>query len=91
MLAIVVAVALLQFTGPTGARIDLNPQEISSIRDPRASPVGHWGKGTNCIVVMNNGKFIAVAENCDEVRATLRGASGSAPCVLVCGETKETR
>lgn len=65
------ALVLLQFTGPTGARIDLNPAAITSIREPNAMPEGHWGKGTHCIIVVDGGGTIAVHETCDEVRQVI--------------------
>lgn len=68
MTPLVTALALLQFTGPTGARIDLNPQAITSIRDPTAMPEGHWNKNTHCIIVVDGGGTIAVSETCDQVR-----------------------
>lgn len=68
------ALALLQFTGPTGARIDLNPQAITSVRDPGAMPEGHWSKETHCIVVVDGGGAISVRETCDQVRQALQTA-----------------
>lgn len=68
---VVLALALLQFTGPTGARIDLNVDAITSIRDPTAMPEGHWNKGTHCIIVVDGGGAIAVQETCDEVRQAI--------------------
>jgi len=83
---IVLAVLFLQFTGPSGHRIDVNADEITSIREAGAFPSGHFAKGTHCLIVTTSGKFIAVMEPCDEVRRTLR--NGGAPCVRVCGETR---
>jgi hypothetical protein len=81
--SIVVAIALLQFTGPTGARIDLNAEAITSIRDPHAMPEGHWGVGTHCIILVDGGGTIAVRETCDQVRQAILKPTG--PCALVCG------
>lgn len=64
----ILALVLLTFHGPTGARIDLNAESITSIRDPGAMPEGHWGKGVHCIVVVDASGAIAVRETCDEVR-----------------------
>lgn len=89
MLAIL-AIALVQLTGPTGGRIDINPAEVTSLRDPAAMTGGHWSQNVHCIAVMSNGRFIALREGCDEVRQkladlTLRTPSGN-PCIKVCGE-----
>lgn len=64
----IVALMLLQFHGPTGARIDLNAEAITSIRDPSAMPEGHWSKATRCIILVDNSPPISVSETCDEVR-----------------------
>jgi hypothetical protein len=85
MIFAVVALTLLQFTGPTGVRIDLNGEAMTSIRDPHSMSGGHWVKGTNCVIVMSNGRFIAVKETCDEVRQAIGARTG--PCRLVCGKT----
>lgn len=79
-----VALALLEFTGPTGTRIDLNAEAITSIRDPHAMP-GHWSEGAHCIIIVDGGGTIAVRETCEEVR--LRVVKPSGPCALVCGES----
>lgn len=67
---VIVAIVLLQFTGPTGARIDLNAEAVTSIRDP-AAIAGHWSKETHCIILVDNSPPIAVKETCDEVRQKL--------------------
>jgi hypothetical protein len=81
------ALVLAQFTGPTGARIDINTDHVNSIRDPQAMSKGHWAKNTHCIIVMDNGRPIAVMETCEQARQELgaRGGNGP-PCVLVCGD-----
>ena len=79
-----VAILLVQFTGPTGQRIDVNPAEVTSIREPQPANRTYLAKGINCLIGMSNGKFIAVRDGCSEVRQALRG--GESPCVLVCGE-----
>jgi hypothetical protein len=62
-----VAVVLIELTLPTGKHhIEINPAEISSVRQP-ADVNGHWAKGTNCIIVMTNGRFNAVIETCETV------------------------
>ena len=82
----VLAIMLVEFTGPTGHRIDLNSAEVTSVREVQNSE--HWGAGVSCVIVMTSGKWIAVAETCDEVRMALGdGGLSKGPCVLVCGDT----
>jgi hypothetical protein len=82
--AFAVVVALVQFTGPDGKqRIDINPAEVSSVREPVTVNQGHWAKGTNCVIVMSNGRFNAVNEGCDKVRDELT-RSPSNPCTPLC-------
>jgi hypothetical protein len=86
MKAMIVAVTLAQFSDPSGGRIDINVGDVTSVRETRNE--GHLAQGSHCMIVMNNGKFIAVREDCDEVRQRLRGSPMNAPCVLMCGETQ---
>ena len=66
LLAAILAIHLAQFTLPNGQKIEVNPNEVSSVREPQGE--GHFAKGTRCILVMTNGKLIAVQEECDAVR-----------------------
>ena len=61
-----VATAFIEFHGPTGQRIEVNPTEVSSLREPFDASVKnhHWAEGTKCIMVMSNGGLIAIAEDC---------------------------
>lgn len=87
MKLIIVAIALVQLTGPNGRqRIDINPAEVTSIRDSHDAREGHLAKGTKCVVVMTSGKFVAVSESCEEVRKRIMGPPhGHGPCTLICG------
>jgi hypothetical protein len=69
-----VAVLLVRLIGPQGGEIYVNPAEVSSLREP-GEISGHWTAGTHCILVMTNGKFNGVGEECDVVRRVL-----GAPC-----------
>ena len=66
--AAIAAFHLIQLHGPNGQQIDLNPHEISSIREPSEGSEGHFEKGTRCLVFMTNGKVNAVSEDCDTVK-----------------------
>jgi hypothetical protein len=86
----VVALFLVQLTTPNGKRhLHINPNEVSTVREPHDGALGHYGKGTNCVLVMANGRFNAVRETCDEVREMIGPGhplpSLHGPCTLVCG------
>ena len=61
-------ILLITLHGPNGQEIDINPHEVSSIREPAAVAEGHFPKGTKCIVIMNNSRVNAVLEDCNTVR-----------------------
>lgn len=75
-LASLLAISLVELHGPTGQLIEINPAEVSSLRTPLDSNFTtsqrHWAKGAHCIIVMSNGGFIAVAEECATVRDKLK-------------------
>ena len=66
-------VTLVELHTPNGHPVEINAREISSLRQP-LDVSGHWTKGTGCILVMTNGKFNGVQENCDAVRKKLEEA-----------------
>ena len=51
MHAFVVATALVQFTGPTGEPIYLNPGEVSSLRSPGDVSGGHLAPGVELSLI----------------------------------------
>jgi hypothetical protein len=59
------AVALIQLTGPEEQSILVNPEEIVSVRRPRSSE--HFAPGTRCLINTADGKIIAVQELCSSV------------------------
>jgi len=63
------ALYLIQLTGPDHQIIRINPAEVSNIRTPRGSD--HFAPGTRCLVFMTDGRPITVMETCDEVRELL--------------------
>jgi len=77
MILIATAIAafhLIQLHGPGGAEIDINPHEISSLREPSEGSEGHFGPGTQCLIFMTNGKVNAVKEACENIRAMIEEA-----------------
>lgn len=60
--------------GPDGQIALINTHEIASMRAPNSGDLGrHFAKGSRCIVLTTDGKFLAVVETCGELRATLSG------------------
>jgi len=68
--AAAVALLFVELHGPTGQRLYVNTAEISTLREPIETSA-HWAKGVRCVIIMTNGKFLAVAENCPAVRDKL--------------------
>jgi uncharacterized protein YlzI (FlbEa/FlbD family) len=69
-LLLTVAITFVELHGPTGRIIVLNSAEISSLREPLDTNA-HWARGVRCIIVMTNGKYIAVLEKCTAVEQKL--------------------
>ena len=66
--AAIAAFHLIQLHGPDGQEIDINPHEIASLREPSSISEGHFPKGIRCVIVMTNGRFNLVVENCNTVK-----------------------
>jgi hypothetical protein len=66
--AVVIVFKLIQLHGPDGQEIDVNPHEVASLREPSSISEGHFPKGVRCVVVMTNGRFNLVKEDCSTVR-----------------------
>jgi hypothetical protein len=74
-LAAVLALDLIQLTGLTHEKIDISPSSVVSLRHPPAPRQGHFSSGVRCLIYTSDGKYIAVLEECTEVRKLLVGAS----------------
>ena len=59
---------MLELHGPDGQIVFINDHEISSLRQPIHNDLKHFVKGTKCIVVTTDGKFVAVIETCVKIR-----------------------
>lgn len=62
---------LVELHGPSGQIVEINPAEVSSVRQP-LDVRGHWMQGTKCIIVMSNGGYIATSEDCPTVTQKLK-------------------
>lgn len=67
------AVPLVELHGADGHRVFVNPNEISTLREPLDADLHrYFPRGTHCVVVTSNGKFVAVAEYCPAIRELMR-------------------
>ena len=73
MIVLAVAFRLLQLHGPHDQIIDINPDQVVSLRKPRADE-GHFTSGVRCLVNTSDGKFSTVMEDCETVRASIEAA-----------------
>ena len=71
MLAIITALKLVVFHGPDGHLIEINPDEVVSLREPREME-RHFHKEIRCLIFTSDGKFTGVTEDCIEVAMRLR-------------------
>ena len=68
------ALELLEVHGPDGQTAFINTHEIATLREPATFDLRrHFARGTRCIVLTTDGKFLAVVETCGELRALLSG------------------
>lgn len=70
--AIGLAVALIRLTGPDGQIIDINTNQIVTVREPRGKEQGHFHEDVHCLIHTTDGKVVAVVEACEKVRSMLR-------------------
>jgi hypothetical protein len=69
MTAAIAAFHLILLHGPGGQEFAINPHEIASLREPSPVSEGHFHKDVRCVVIMTNGRFNLVTENCHTVKA----------------------
>jgi len=62
---------LISLTGPDGQIIQVNPQDVTSLRTIRNSE--HFAPGVHCNVFMTDGKNVGVVEDCKKVHDLLEG------------------
>lgn len=69
-----IVLVLVTLIGPNGQEIQVNPAEVTSLRAPNEPGLAHFAPGTKCVLVMTDGKFIALSEACAAVSAKLEGS-----------------
>jgi hypothetical protein len=66
------AVLLVTLHAPGGQPVYVNPENVSSVREPRTINRTHFAPGTKCVLIMTNGLMVSVVEGCAEVFARLQ-------------------
>lgn len=67
----IILLMLLHLTGPDGQDIQVNVDEIVSMRSPRGTD--HFTAGTQCLVFTADGKYLSVKEPCKEIEKAIGG------------------
>jgi hypothetical protein len=62
---------LLKLTGLDGQMIEVNPDQIVSLRVPREDQERHIHEKAQCLIHTTDGKFISVIETCERVQRLL--------------------
>ena len=75
-LPILLAANFIQLAGPDGQRIEVNPELVVTVREPRDIAEDHFDPSIKCILQTADGKLVAVVTDCATVRTKL-GERGS--------------
>lgn len=73
VLPLLIALHLVRLTGPDDQLIEINPDEVVSIREPRNSDQ-HFHERVQCLIFTSDGKFTGVVEDCETVHTRLQEA-----------------
>jgi hypothetical protein len=73
MMFIPVLFSIIALHGADGREVDVNPAEITSLREARSDDPGerHFVSGAHCLINLTDGKFVAVAETCAQTRVLI--------------------
>ena len=74
--SLILALHLVRLTGLDNQPIDVNPEEVTNVRPPRGTDIGHFGPGVKCLVFMADGKPLTVIETFEDVHRILLEATG---------------
>jgi hypothetical protein len=69
--AVIMALHLVVLHGPDGQLIEINPEEVISLRSPHIE--GHVHHAINCLIYTSDGKYLGVVEECADVQTKLTG------------------
>lgn len=71
MIPKVAIVLMLQVHAPDGTVIDINPDQIVSLRQAPEIRQGHYPIEAHCLIHLADGKSLAVKEECEYIRQIL--------------------
>ncbi|UGY16371.1 hypothetical protein HAP48_0002045 [Bradyrhizobium septentrionale] len=73
LLAAVVALRLVSFHGPDGYAVEINPDQVTTLRASREADQQSkfFTSEVHCMIGLTDGKFVTVSESCEEVRSKL--------------------
>jgi hypothetical protein len=66
LLAFLAAFKLVELTGPDKQIIEVNPEHVVQIREPRGNET-HFHPEIKCLIFTTDGKFTGVIETCEVV------------------------
>ncbi|QIG93825.1 MULTISPECIES: hypothetical protein [Bradyrhizobium] len=72
-LVVVAALRLVSFHGPDGYPVEINPDQVTSLRGAREGDQQSkfFTSEVRCMIGLTDGKFVSVSESCEEVRSKL--------------------
>lgn len=70
MKSLILVLHLITVHSPAGHQIEVNIDEISSIREV-ITPEEYHSKNTRCVLVMANGRIIGTREHCNEIKGRI--------------------
>ena len=56
-----------------GRAVDVNPRHIVSLAHPKTGANKQFPDAVRCVISLTDGKFLSVAETCDEIRQLIGG------------------
>jgi hypothetical protein len=68
------AVVFAMLHDPQGIVVEINPDQVTSLRNAPSQRQGNFTEEANCLVNLTDGKFITVKEDCKTVRSLLEQA-----------------
>ena len=63
---------LIELTSPDGSMVSVNPATIVNLRQAPAVRRGQFTASATCAIYTTDGKFVAVVEDCAQVRRLIR-------------------
>jgi hypothetical protein len=73
---VLIVFQLVQFHGPGGGSIDINPEQVTSLRAGQPHRDGEvFTEAAECMIGLSDGKFATVIEDCATVRKRLEETS----------------